>query len=225
MPLRVVPLQPGQISIWWIPVLGTEEVLAGGILSDAEQRRARRLIFQRDRAQFVACRRALRHLLGRYAGYPPQSIAFEYASHGKPALVREQNALGLEFSVSHAPGAGVIALAVDRPVGVDIERVRDNPWAPAIAARHFSRAERARLARICPAGWARAFCRIWTRKEAVLKVSGGGLGGFGGLAGSGLGQDLTLRSLRLPSADHVATVAAPGRDWVVTYGETNQTSP
>jgi hypothetical protein len=71
---------------------------------------------------------------------------------------------------------GLLAVAQDRPVGVDVERIREVSDVLGIADAHFSAVERRRLRSLPPAERRAAFIRCWTRKEAVLKASGEGLG-------------------------------------------------
>ena len=64
-----------------------------------------------------------------------------------------------------------------RPVGVDIELIRDIPDADDLAARvSFFRRGGGRLPRPWPAGQRNlAFLACWTRKEAFVKALGEGL--------------------------------------------------
>src|SRR5262249_49092700 len=65
--------------------------------------------------------------------------------------------------------------ARDRPVGVDVEHVRDLPDAMSIADAHFTAAESERLRSLPPPEQREAFFRYWARKEAVIKAGGEGL--------------------------------------------------
>lgn len=79
---------------------------------------------------------------------------------GKPYLPG-----GPEFSLSH--GGSLAALLIsDTPCGVDVERVD----------RTASERVRARVLRPEEAESCRAFAWLWTRKEAVMKLDGRGLG-------------------------------------------------
>jgi 4'-phosphopantetheinyl transferase len=137
-------------------------------LSPDERARAARFRFERDRRRFVAGRGALREILGEALGRPPSSIAFAYGPQGKPRLAADE----IQFNVSHSEGLGLIAVAGDRRVGVDIERVRAKGSGMDVAKRFFSRAEVATL-RALPRGLrTEAFFACWTRKEAYIKARG-----------------------------------------------------
>lgn len=97
---------------------------------------------------------------------------FVYNEHDKPFM---QNALGeriegVDFSISHCKNAIAVVLS-DRPVGVDVESFRHAE--EALLRRTMNPEEQGEVcAAIDPA---EAFTRLWTRKEAVLKLRGTGL--------------------------------------------------
>jgi 4'-phosphopantetheinyl transferase len=141
-------------------------------LSDDERERADRAATDTARSHFVVARGALRTLLARYLRVDPRAPRFAYADRGKPSLADE----ALRFNVAHSHGLALIAVSRDRELGVDLERVRALPAADAIAQRFFSPSERGRLASLPAPRRRHAFLSLWTRKEAYLKATGGGLG-------------------------------------------------
>lgn len=144
---------------------------AAALLSAEERTRADRYAFARDRTRFVAGRAALRAVLGAYVGAPPQDLVFVLGPHGKPALPG-----GPEFSYSGSQGCGLCAIGGARPLGVDVEELREIPDAAAIAESTFTPEERAAW-RGAGGDGRGAFLRVWARKEAVLKALGVGLVG------------------------------------------------
>lgn len=144
-----------------------------GLLSQAEQERARRFVFKRDGRRFIVARARLRQLLAQRLKVPPEEVEFTYGAHGKPALPSAYPAL--RFNLSHCQEIAVYAFARGRDVGVDVEAVRRVREADEIAARFFTRREndayRALEARDRPLG----FFNCWTRKEAFIKALGEGL--------------------------------------------------
>jgi 4'-phosphopantetheinyl transferase len=144
-------------------------------LSDDERTRAGRFVFERDRHRFAVARGTLRAILGRYLGVPPGNLAFAYSSHGKPALPNGAGVRDLRFNVSHAGGLALVAVALGREVGVDIERVREDFATEEIAGRVFSPAELAAIRVLPAAARCAAFFNCWTRKEAYVKARGEGL--------------------------------------------------
>lgn len=138
-------------------------------LTPEERARGERFKHPRIRDQFVRARGLLRVLLGRYLGCPAAAVPIGAAPDGKPDLTSG----GVEFNVSHAGGLFVAAIA-GRPVGVDVEAVREVANVDALVERFFAAGEaeqyRGLPAEFRPAG----FFRGWTCKEAVLKGIGCG---------------------------------------------------
>ncbi|MBZ5681594.1 MAG: 4'-phosphopantetheinyl transferase superfamily protein [Acidobacteriia bacterium] len=105
----------------------------------------------------------------------PQDVRFRYAEKGKPELDGPYAASGLTFNVSHSGAVALLGIARNRPIGVDVERVRDDFDTGAIARRFFSAMEQEQLAQLPAAQQHRAFFRCWTLKEAFIKAIGEGL--------------------------------------------------
>ncbi len=143
------------------------------VLSPEERERASCFVFERDRRRYVIAHSALRTILAGYVGAPPASLAFTSRPGGKPRLAPPRT--DLRFSLSHSAGRALVAVALDREVGVDIEMVRDIPGLDDLAESCFSPAERRWLAAVQAASRRGAFFDGWTRKEAFLKASGEGL--------------------------------------------------
>lgn len=113
-------------------------------------------------------------LLAAYAG--PEAPAMTRGEHGKPHFPGAFGRLG--FNWSHSGESALFAVGRGHEgfeIGVDIERVRSRPRALELAARFFAPDESAALASLPEALRLRAFLRLWTAKEAVLKANGGGL--------------------------------------------------
>lgn len=116
----------------------------------------------------------MREVLGRELRIKPAAVRFDYGPHGKPALASDLDS-ELHFNVSHAQERALLAVARGLELGVDIEAVRETIDHTAIAKRFFSRAECDALLALPEAARADAFFTIWTRKEAYVKLLGGGL--------------------------------------------------
>jgi 4'-phosphopantetheinyl transferase len=164
-------LTEGEAHVWRLRIGGTAEL---SLLDPAERERAFRFHFERDRARFAATRTALRRLLSRYLGVAPASLDFEVGPHGKPS-VADARGMRLRFNVSHSGELALIALALDREVGVDVEWHRPGLSVEALAPTVCSERELPELRRLEPASQRRAFFGLWVGKEAVLKASGRGL--------------------------------------------------
>jgi 4'-phosphopantetheinyl transferase len=145
------------------------------LLSDAEQRRASRIPFGRDRRRFIVARARLRQLLGARLGVRPESVELAYGAHGKPALAASFADSGLRFNTSHCDDVAAYVLVFGREIGIDIEAVRVMRDADDLAARFFSDGERAAYQALEPPDRPLGFFNCWTRKEAFIKALGDGL--------------------------------------------------
>ena len=92
---------------------------------------------------------------------------FEYGEHGKPSIVGHAD---IHFNLSHCREAALCVVS-DRPVGVDVESIR--PFKEQLVCYTMSDAE---ISRIREAEHPEVeFIRLWTMKEAVLKLIGTGI--------------------------------------------------
>jgi medium-chain acyl-[acyl-carrier-protein] hydrolase len=171
------PIDTGEVHVWTIRFdENVEKVcrLSRSLASD-ERDRAERFHFQRDRERFIVGRSALRSLLGTYLNRQPSDIPLWYNSQGKPFLHRLPSDPDLQFNVAHSGELALVALALARPLGIDVERLRSNIDWQDLCARYFSKSESAELQSLPEAERPRAFFAAWTRKEAYLKAHGVGL--------------------------------------------------
>ena len=149
------------------------------LLSDDERGRAGRLVQAHHRRRFVAAHGALRRILAGYTASAARELAFDRGPHGKPALVVTEGSSrpGLEFNLSHSSDLALVAVARERPVGVDLERWKREMDHLELATRFFSPVEQATLRQLAERGDAlvHGFFAAWTRKEAYLKARGEGV--------------------------------------------------
>jgi len=103
----------------------------------------------------------------------PADWAFERNAHGKPCL--RPYLPNLHFSCSHAHSASVIAVSRQHPVGIDIESSFLTFEDPSLLEEYFSEGERQAIERLPEHRRAKARVRLWTLKEAVVKMLGTGL--------------------------------------------------
>jgi 4'-phosphopantetheinyl transferase len=120
--------------------------------------------------------KALRTILGAYVGADPGGMRLTTGSRGKPRLDPGSQEEWLRFNLSHTHGQTLLALARDREVGIDVERIAPDRAISTIADELFSVREAAFLRSLPPPERIAGFFRLWTRKEAVLKALGTGLG-------------------------------------------------
>lgn len=145
------------------------------MLSEDERRRADRFYFDPARRRFQVCRAVLRNVLARCLDRDPAELAFEYGAHGKPQLSAAQNADHLSFNMAHSADVGLIAIAWNGDLGVDVEAIPSAPSWTSIAQRFLAPAEWAQLQALPEALQSTGFYRVWSCKEAYMKATGHGM--------------------------------------------------
>lgn len=176
--MSATALAVDEVHLWRAQLDVDASVLAAlqRSLSGAESERAARFFAPRDRTRYTAARGWLRVLLGAYLDMGPGEVRIAEDAGGKPR-VHQPGARMLQFSLSHSVGVVVIAIALDREVGVDVEEIRRDIDVEAIARRLFSPREQQLLAALPDQHRDRAFFAFWTMKEAYVKATGIGLRG------------------------------------------------
>jgi 4'-phosphopantetheinyl transferase len=170
-------LRENEVHVWRVALdRGWEDLHAlRQVLSPDERERMDRFYLEPDRRRYLVGRAVLRKLLGRSLEISPDTLRFTYSAYGRPALAADFAHTRLQFSVSHSGDLVLIAVALGRAVGVDVERIRTDIAVDEIAARFFSAHEQRTLARLAAGRQREAFFACWTRKEAYIKARGDGL--------------------------------------------------
>lgn len=182
-PVRWVPapprcvLEPNQIHVWRVQLAVPRDELERlqAFLSPRDRQKAQRFAHDVHRHRYVVSHGALRAILGRYLDRDPAQLEFVYGPHGKPRLAAPNADSPLHFNLSHSGDLALVAVAADRELGVDLERLRADLAVLKLARRFFAPAEAAALARLAEDELIPAFCRMWVRKEALLKAFGEGI--------------------------------------------------
>lgn len=209
-----VELEPGDVQAWRASLDAGPRALAGAWarLAHDERQRAGRFVLEHDRDRFIVARAFLRDVLARHLGLPADRVRFRMGPAGKPELEGSR----LRFNLSHSRGLALLALTLDREIGVDVEALRPVPDARGLAERYFAPAEAARLGALPAADRDAAFLRCWTLKEAYVKGVGDGLGialdGFEVSPAAACHEAWTLRSFD-PGPGYVGALAVQCPDW------------
>jgi 4'-phosphopantetheinyl transferase len=196
-------LGDGEAHVWRCSLPECRDGLQrlSGLLSGEEQDRARRFMREEDRERFVVSHGALRDILGGYLGADPGGLLFSANEHGKPALAERRGGRELAFNLSHSQDLAVIAVTLERRIGVDVEYLRDLRDPGRLAERFFAEEERKYLESRPSGELMGAFFSCWTRKEAYVKGVGRGIGyslsSFSVIAAEG-GREDTVRDAKLP---------------------------
>lgn len=174
---REYTLNSRQIHVWYADITTGRMLFPKNLLSGDELERAKRYRFEADSTRFATARAMLRRALSLYLHRKPHDIIFEYDLNGKPGL-NGKLSHDIQFNVSHSGNKVIIALARGRRIGVDVERADNDIPSLDLARQNFSLREVIALEKIAEEERATMFCRIWTRKEALLKAIGVGLAGL-----------------------------------------------
>ena len=180
-------------DVWLIETDVPNEVIAGLelLLDDSERRRAGEFDRPAERRRFVAAHGAARIIIGLRLGAPPAALAWRHGPHGKPELAGAWT--GAQMSLSHSGELAALAVTGTRRIGVDIQRLPTGIDVSRMSTRFYPPAETQYvLAATGPGEQAARFTRLWTRKEACVKVTGGRL--VPGLMLPAAGPDQTLVS-------------------------------
>jgi 4'-phosphopantetheinyl transferase len=179
-PSEPPPLAAEAVHVWRVRLWASGgDADSWEVLSDDERRRAARLVHELHRRRFVAAHAMLRRILAGYTTSAARELEFSTGPHGKPVLVTSTGGSrgGVEFNLSHSADLALVAVARERPVGVDLERWERTTDHLALATRFFSPTERASLEALAARGddLVHGFFAAWTRKEAYLKARGEGV--------------------------------------------------
>jgi 4'-phosphopantetheinyl transferase len=176
-PSETIAIGLGEVHVWRIGLTQPDQVIQRyrKLLAANEIERADRFYFVRDRNRFTVARGVLRQLLGTYLNLDPREVGFVYGPQGKPDLAEPQSSSGIRFNLSHSGEIALLAISLNRDLGVDVEQIRADFATGEIATRFFSPEECLKLETIPPNQSADAFFNCWTRKEAYIKARGKGL--------------------------------------------------
>lgn len=144
-------------------------------LSQDEWRRVRRYSSSRNAHRFIVRRGMLRRILGLYLKLPPRQVELLYNDHGKP-LLASYCSPPLQFNLSDSGELVALAVGSGHPLGIDIEQLRPLPDRVALAETHLTVPELEQFLESGISTLNNVCFRSWTRREAISKAEGGGLG-------------------------------------------------
>lgn len=145
------------------------------LLSAEEIARCDQFVSQSNHYRYQVTHCMKRLILASYLDNDPQCLHFKLGKWGKPAIAN-QNALSLQFNISHSHNLILIAITAKDAVGLDVEYQAKKIPIESLAKLIFSPAEKISFSALkSQEEKEKAFFRSWTRKEAYLKAKGVGL--------------------------------------------------
>ncbi len=144
----------------------TFERLLCFVRADKRARIAKQKIRQKAEAMLIGEILAKKVIQERFGvDFNEQKIAC--TEHGKPYLLNHPE---VNFNISHS-GNCVVCAVCDVPVGVDVQKIENDR--PLVARKVCNEKELVRLEKCSDC--TSEFYRLWTQKEAVLKLNGTGI--------------------------------------------------
>ena len=166
----------GEVRVWRANLLEQLEQPASArdleSLSQDERARADRILVEDARRRFLISRILARRILGECTGQDPGRIEFDSGPQGKPHVRGDDS---IHFNISHSHHWWVMAVSRDRDVGIDVEDLQRAIDIDRVAARLFAPEEVAVMQSMQGEERRRAFFRVWTSREAVVKAMGEGI--------------------------------------------------
>ena len=141
-------------------------------LTESEISFSERYVSPDSKAAYLKGRFGVRAFASLYASLAPSDVKIEISKSGKPFFANIED---LHFNISHSGSEVAIAFST-KPVGFDMELLDRKRDFRAIADRFFTNEESSEVKSAEEYG-NELFVRIWTAKEAMLKLSGEGLAG------------------------------------------------
>lgn len=160
------------IHIWHADLNDFDSLKSIHCLSKVEQDRASRFAHPKDQEQYRAAHIILRQILNSYQSQPLLGIPFEISRYGKPSLGRNSGS-SVTFNMSHSGSAAFVVVGNARSVGIDSEfaptDIFDDPMLCKLA---FNSHELEICASFSIENRKRYLLRLWTFKEAYIKLKG-----------------------------------------------------
>ena len=170
-------LGQNEIHVWRVnlnqPV--AEINLLKSYLSAEEHDRSASFHFIRDQNRFITRRAILRQLLASYLKIQVECVRISRGPNGKPFAGNYNERSKISFSCSQSADWGLIAIARDIELGVDIEHHRLLTEINHLSDACLSQSEITEFLKLPEAMKTRHFLGVWTYKEAFVKAIGKGL--------------------------------------------------
>ncbi len=144
------------------------------VLSTAEITKAERFHQANHVLRYKTAHTVLRLLLAQCTSTDPAAIAFSKGYHSKPML-QLPGETDIQFNLSYTENKVLIGINTGHPVGVDIEWIQRPIDVREMLKACFSDNE-ITFIDLDAEGMLHRFFTLWTRKEAIMKLTGEGIG-------------------------------------------------
>lgn len=139
-------------------------------LSADERERANSFLFPDRTITSICSRGILRWILACYLNLSPGSVEIGKSLNGKPYLDNHQ----LQFNLSHSGRYFVCAVALQTPLGIDIQQIYPISGLERISRSHFQPEQIKEILALRGKQQHQSFFQHWVNLEAYLKAVGNG---------------------------------------------------
>ena len=150
------------------------EACAFSLLDAEEKARWHRFPVPAPGRRFALCRAALRINIAERLGCSNGQLSFGYGEHGKPYALVDGQRVHAGFNVSHCGQHGLIVLASNDEIGIDVAERTPRRDLDGIGGLVYGPGERDLLSLASGAQKVHLFYRLWSMKEALIKALGSG---------------------------------------------------
>lgn len=168
------------IDVWLLPITGWShedlpyEVI-DQLLTENELKRYERFRPISKKAEFIASRLLLRHLLRKYTDCDTSQTEAIPDEMGRPFWFENSVPLDIFFSLSHTKDMICCAISKHREIGCDVESLQPRKYEIDLTERVFSTREQQFYKNLPEQQRSEFFYRSWTLKESFIKAVGQGL--------------------------------------------------
>jgi len=169
-----------KIDVWLLPISNWshEDLPTGvinGLLTKSELARFERFRPISKKAEFIASRLLLRHLLRTYTDCDTAQTEAIPDEMGRPFWFENTSLVDIFFSLSHTKEMICCGISKHREIGCDIESLQPRKYEKNLTKRVFSNREQQFYNNLPEQKRSEFFYRSWTLKEAFIKAVGQGL--------------------------------------------------
>ena len=173
-------LHKNNIDVWLLPISdwsveALNDNAINQLLSEKEHARFQRFKPESKKAEFVASRLLLRHILKTYTDCDTTHTEAIPDDMGRPFWFKDGAPLDLFFSLSHTKEMICCAVSRQREIGCDVESLQPRKYEVDLTERVFSKKEQQFYKDLPALSRSEFFYRSWTLKEAFIKAMGQGL--------------------------------------------------
>jgi 4'-phosphopantetheinyl transferase len=165
----------GEVHIW-IHALHFDDPflrLAPYLLSSDELLRAARYHFEKDRRVYESGHVFIRKVLSHYTQIEPADLQLSPIVNQKPRL--GNSPFPIHFNITHSANKIIVAIGFNSDVGIDVEKVIPDFDMHGFSEANYHPNEQSKFRSLKNDQESDYFYKIWTRKEAWLKLTGEGV--------------------------------------------------